>query len=95
MNTNKFFIIPFLLFLLIFFIKLPLFAPIIIEGKKADVELNDLLLSRKKVNNETDVKKLCVEITERYHSNGYTAFKIINAVIKKDGTLHLNFSDPM
>jgi len=71
------------------------YASIFIEGKKSDIDLSDLLYPDRKITDETDIRKLCAAITERYHTNGYTAFKIINVFIKKDGSVKLHFSDPV
>lgn len=66
-----------------------------ITGRRADIDLSDIITPQKKQYSETETRKLCADITERYHSLGYTAFQIRSAVLKKDGRVELFFSDPV
>lgn len=97
MNFNKktavFFTLS--LCLIIHLFSQPVLASVIIKGMKADVDLTDILYQGRKITDETEIKKLCVDITVKYHTKGYTAFKIKSAVIKKDGSIELFFSDPV
>ncbi len=65
-----------------------------ISGRKADVDLSDIIRPEKSLYDEADLKKICVDITDRYHSLGYTAFRIRKAVLKKDGSVSLEFLEP-
>lgn len=71
------------------------YSQVDITGRRGDVDLSDIISHDKTQYNETELRKLCAEVTERYHSLGYTAFQIKNAVLKKDGRVELLFSDPV
>lgn len=96
MKITNIIIIPTLtLYLIIALLNINVYAVVVIKGKNADVDLTDILYPGRMLSNETEVRKLCVEITERYHSRGYTAFRIKSTVLKKDGSLELFLSDPL
>ncbi|HPS86798.1 MAG TPA: hypothetical protein PLY36_08635 [Spirochaetota bacterium] len=57
------------------------------------VDLNDILKSNSNILSESDVKRICAEITGRYHERGYTAFYVKKAVLNKDGTVDLFFNE--
>jgi hypothetical protein len=67
--------------------------PVKINGMNSAVDLEDILKRDKDKYTESDIKRLCAEITERYHSRGYTAFYIKKAVLDKDGILELFFNE--
>ncbi len=66
-----------------------------IIGKRANVDLSDLLGGDEKKYSEIEIRKVCAAITERYHSLGYTGFYIKSAIIKKDSSVELFFIDPV
>jgi len=55
------------------------------------VDLRDILHGNNGRLSENDLKRICAEITDRYHDRGYTAFYIKRAVLNKDGTADLFF----
>ncbi|GEM_PF-3076039 len=79
---------------IILFIK-PVYGTIITTGMKADIDLSDILYPGRKLTDEIEIKKLCIEITDRYHNKGYTAFKIKKSILNEDGSVELLFSDPV
>lgn len=66
-----------------------------ITGRKTDVDLTDLIGKDKRDYSETELRKLCAEITDRYYSLGYTGFRIRRAEIRKDGSVLIEFSEPV
>ncbi|HOP61894.1 MAG TPA: hypothetical protein PK906_00875 [Spirochaetota bacterium] len=75
---------------------MPVFpASVEIKGKRADVDLSDLISVPDRVLTETEIKKLCVRITEKYHNLGYSAFYIREVKIKKNGDIELSLCDPV
>jgi len=71
-----------------------LFSMITIKGKVSDVNIDKFINSDKKYD-EQELRRLCVEITDLYHSLGYSAFYIKKATIKKNGDVELEFIDPI
>lgn len=95
-NPNRFLFTA----LVIFFTGVNIFAStysqyVEISGRKTDVDLSDIIRPEKPVYDEIDLKKICVDITERYHSLGYTAFRISKAVLKNDGHVLIEFLEPV
>lgn len=98
MKFNKIKIIFYIFFLfnIISFLSVqPVYANVKITGKRAEVELDDILYPGRKITGEIEIRKICAEIIEKYNNKGFTAFRIKNAVLKNDGTLELIFSDPV
>lgn len=69
--------------------------PVLIRfhGSSSAVEINDLVNIKTDKLTEVDVKRICAEITDRYHERGYTAFYIKRAELNKDGTADLYFQE--
>ena len=57
------------------------------------VAIDDILNRESGKLSEGDVKRICAEITDRFHERGYTAFYIKKAVLNKDGTVDLFFNE--
>jgi hypothetical protein len=64
-------------------------ARIRFHGSSSAVEINDLINIKTDKLTEVDIKRICAEITDRYHEQGYTAFYIKRAELNKDGTADL------
>jgi hypothetical protein len=64
-----------------------------IIGSSSAVDLGDILSRRSGVLSDNDIKKICADITGRYHERGYTAFYIEKAVMNDDGTADLFFNE--
>jgi hypothetical protein len=64
-----------------------------IIGSSSAVDIGDILSQRSGILSESDIKKICADITGRYHDRGYTAFYIEKAVINKDGTADIFFKE--
>jgi hypothetical protein len=69
--------------------------PVLIRfhGSSSAVDINDLVNIKTDKLTEVDVKRICAEITDRYHERGYTAFYIKRAELNKDGTADLFFQE--
>jgi len=65
----------------------------IINGNRNLIDIRDILESNNRRLTESDVKRICAEITSRYHQKGYTAFYIRRAALGKDGTAELFFNE--
>ncbi len=57
------------------------------------VDIGDILDSQIGTLNESIIKKICADITGRYHERGYTAFYIKRAELSKDGSADLYFNE--
>lgn len=63
------------------------------HGRSSAVEIKDLVNIQTGKLTEVDIKRICAEITDRYHEQGYTAFYIKRAELNKDGTADLFFKE--
>lgn len=63
-----------------------------VHGSTSPVGFSDLLSDRGRMS-EGGLRKLCAEITGRYHERGYTAFYVKRAVLNSDGTAELYFDE--
>lgn len=64
-----------------------------INGSTGVVDITDILdISRDRLK-ESDIKRICAGITERYHQKGYSAFYIREAVLNRDGSAELFFNE--
>jgi len=96
MKINNIIIVStFTIYLIIALLNLNANAVVVITGKNAGIDLTDILYPGRMLSNEIEIRKICVEITERYHSRGYTAFRIKSTVLKKEGSVELFFGDPL
>ncbi len=91
-KINGLFVLSFYAVIILFI--QPVYPAVIITGMKSNVDLSDILYPGRKIHDVIELKKVCVEITDRYHQKGYTAFKIQKSILKKDGSVELYFSDP-
>jgi len=66
-----------------------------INGSSSIVDVSDILARKSGVLSESDIKKICAEITGRYHDMGYSSFYIEKAVRNEDGTVDLLFKESM
>ncbi len=64
-----------------------------IHGSSSAVAINDILELHGEKLTGNDIKKICADITGRYHERGYTAFFIKKAVMNEDGTADLYFNE--
>jgi hypothetical protein len=64
-----------------------------IHDRSLEINIEDIVSQAGKVYTETDIKRICAEITKRYHSKGYTAFYIRKVILNKDGTAELFFNE--
>ena len=64
-----------------------------ITGSSSAVGIKDILSRKSGVLSESDIKKICADITGRYHDRGYTAFYIEKAVRNEDGTVDIFFKE--
>jgi len=92
---------------IVFIICLILISPVMMYGSEpiinsnlirihntgSAVDIKDILDRNSNKLLESDVKKICAEITDRYHDLGYTAFYIKRALLNKDGTADLYFNE--
>lgn len=67
-------------------------SPVIrIHDRSNAVDINDIINIESDKLSEIDVKRICADITGRYHELGYTAFYIKKAELNKGGTADLFF----
>ncbi|PKL18672.1 MAG: hypothetical protein CVV49_04420 [Spirochaetae bacterium HGW-Spirochaetae-5] len=96
MNVRKY-IISFLILLSMFIISPAESAEgrteIRITGSSSAVDISDILSRKSGTLSESDIKKICADITGRYHDRGYTAFYIEKAVMNSDGTADIIFKE--
>jgi hypothetical protein len=66
---------------------------IVVNGSSHVVDVDDILSRNNKKLSNSDIKRICAEITDRYHQRGYTAFYIKKAVQNDDGIVELFFNE--
>lgn len=64
-----------------------------VNGSSQVVDIKDILAGSGDKLSGNDIKRICAEITDRYHQRGYTAFYVKEAVLNKDGTADLFFNE--
>ncbi len=64
-----------------------------VHGSTNIVDIGDILAPDGGKLTERDIKRVCALITDRYHSRGYSAFYIKEAVLNSDGTLDMFFNE--
>ena len=64
-----------------------------ITGKISAVDIDDIVNKSEEDYSEADIKRICAEITDRYHRKGYTAFYISKAELNKNGVVELFFNE--
>ena len=69
--------------------------PIKINGRSAAVDIDDIIDIGKNQLTGEEIKRICSEITKRYHEKGYTAFYIDKVVLDKDGRAELYFNESL
>lgn len=60
-----------------------------ITGMSSVVDIEDILNRDTEGYTDTDIKRICAEITDRYHRKGYTAFYVRKAELNQNGTVEL------
>lgn len=64
-----------------------------VTANSGAVDINDIINISSNNISDSDIKRICADITDRYHKKGYSAFYIKRAVRNEDGSVELIFNE--